>query len=221
MENKASNKSNNNKGLKVIAAGLYRSGTYSIKTALEHLGYKKCYHMFEFLARPQDEPYWNNAVDKKEVNWDTLFEEYAAAVDIPTVEVIEQVIAKYPDAKVILNIRDPVGWFESCQETMFQVLPGWFKSFPHIVKTSNYILHDRLEGKYLEKDFMIDYYNRHKERVRKLVPKEQLLDNYHVTNGWKPLCDFLGFDVPAIPFPRLNDRKSIKQKLELAKQGIK
>jgi hypothetical protein len=120
-----------------------------------------------------------------------------------------------------LNIRAAEGWFESCQQTMFQVLPGWLNNFPHIVKTCNYILHERMEGKYLEKDFMMDYYHKHQERVRQLVPKEQLLDNYHVGEGWQPLCDFLGFEVPDIPFPYLNDRKSILQKLELAKQGIK
>jgi hypothetical protein len=201
--------------LKVIGAGLYRSGTYSLKTVFEKLGYRKCYHMFEYLDRPQDAEHWNNIIDGKEADFDKLFEDYQAAVDIPTVELIEAVFAKYPDAKVILNTRDAETWFESVQEVIIAKSEDWLKAYPFLEKFKNFFLAERLQNKYNDKEFMLDYYQKHIERIRKLVPKEQLLE-FKLSEGWKPICDFLGHEVPNEPFPHLNDRKSIKEKLEKA-----
>ena len=210
------NKSSN-EGIKVIGAGLFRCGTFSLKHALEHLGYNKCYHMFEFFERPQDEVYWNDLVDNKDADFDSLFKGFAACVDIPSVEFIEKIFAKYPNAKVILNTRNPETWYESSYETVFKQIPEWLKAFPHIVKVSQWMVSERYKNKVLDKEFMIDYFKSHQERVRKLVPKDQLLE-YEVKEGWKPICDFLGHEVPEIKFPHLNDRESMLEKLSKAKE---
>ena len=104
--------------MKVIGAGLGRTGTMSLKFALEHLDFGPCYHMIEFMAHiPEHLPLWTNVIEGHP-DWDAVFDGYASTVDYPGCTYWWQLVAKWPEAKVILTLRDPDSWFESAHETV-------------------------------------------------------------------------------------------------------
>ena len=111
--------------LKVIGAGYGRTGTKSLKTALEKLGYGKCYHMEELLSTPEHVKYWKDAMEGKPVNWEELFGQYGyqSAVDFPTSLYYKELAAYYPEAKVILSIRDAEKWYKSVYQTIYTFEP--------------------------------------------------------------------------------------------------
>src|SRR5438094_934614 len=106
--------------IRVIGAGLGRTGTLSLKAALEELGFTQCYHMIELLMHPEQVTYWEAASAGQPVDWDALFEGYQAVVDYPGCMYYRQLMEQYPEAKVLLSVRDPEKWYESARETIFQ-----------------------------------------------------------------------------------------------------
>ena len=213
--------------IKVIGAGFGRTGTLSIKAALEELGFSKCYHMVELLTHPSDVKFWEDASQGKPVNWDALFDGYQAIVDYPGYRYYSQLMQHYPDAKVLLSIRDAESWYESTLKTIYQAGPkGWKKlkmalSLPFSPKLRNLVRIFRMadkdvwvkdfQGKFEDKPYAIGIFNQHIEEVKRLVPPERLLV-YQVKEGWEPLCHFLGVSVPPDkPFPHLNDRATFQQ----------
>src|SRR3569623_313362 len=105
--------------LKVIGSGMGRTGTHTLKLALEQLGFGKCYHMVELFRKPANLTYFTKAEKGEKVNWDTLFEGYQSAVDYPVARFHKQLMEKYPDAKIIHTIRDAEAWYQSASETIF------------------------------------------------------------------------------------------------------
>ena len=109
--------------IKVIGAGYGRTGTYSLKTALEVLGYQNCYHFTELVMNPSGVKFWKSALRGKRVNWDRLFDGYQAVVDFPGSLHYRELADYYPDAKVILTVRDPEAWYDSVQRCIYQFKP--------------------------------------------------------------------------------------------------
>ncbi len=99
--------------IKVIGAGLGRTGTLSLKAALEELGFSRCYHMTDVFAHLEHARVWDDAARGLPVDWDTLFQGYQATVDWPGCAFYEEFMRRYPDAKVILSVRDPERWYEA------------------------------------------------------------------------------------------------------------
>jgi Sulfotransferase domain len=210
-------------GLKVIGAGFGRTGTLSIKTALEELGFAPCYHMREVFDHPKHVPLWDAAARGETVNWQELFKGYQATVDWPSCTFYKELMKIYPDAKVLLNVRDPEKWYESAQSTIYPIVSSKSSPFsgllfrllfPHMPQTvemmKTLIWEGTFNGNFEDKDYAIEIFNQHIEEVKKYVPPEQLLV-YNVKEGWEPLCTFLGVEVPRNkPFPHLNDRISFK-----------
>ena len=202
--------------LQVIGAGFGRTGTSSLKTALEFLGFGPCYHMFEVANEPYHVDLWNQANKGEDINWQKLFEEYRSAVDWPVCAFLEELIDIYPAAKVILTYRDPSEWYESACATIFNFMEiGMRHPDPEARKQiemiRQLILDGVFAGKYKNRDYAIYIYNKHIEKIDKLVPAERLL-KYKVTQGWEPLCHFLDVPIPSVPFPWLNDRRSFNIK---------
>ena len=199
--------------IKVIGAGFGRTGTLSLKVALEDLGLAKCYHMTEVLAHLDHAVVWDDAAQGVSVDWDSLFNGYQATVDWPGCTFYEQLMQKYPDAKVILTLREPERWYESARQTIYQArttFPRWLLLLNPRTKVFTKML-DRVvwqgtfQGRFEDRSFAIEVFNRHNERVRQTVPPGQLLV-YEVREGWEPLCKFLELPAPAgKPFPHLND----------------
>ncbi|MBA3649396.1 MAG: sulfotransferase family protein [Chitinophagales bacterium] len=205
--------------LKIIGSGLGRTGTYSLKLALEQLGFGKCYHMAELLQQPEDLVHFEKAERGKDADWDTLFQGYQSAVDYPVARYYKQLIKKYPEAKVIHTIRDPESWYQSASKTIIWVSKPSFrrmlkmmfklpfsaqlrKQFP-VLKFNGKLIDLEFGKDYKNKDEVISRFNKHNEEVMSTVPKERLLV-FDAKQGWEPLCQFLGVEVPSEPFPQTN-----------------
>ena len=118
--------------LKVIGAGFGRTGTLSLKVALEQLGFTKCYHMTEVFAKPDHVKLWDAAARGEPVDWEALFRGYQATVDWPGCNFYQEYIRLYPEAKVILTLRDPDRWYDSARQTIYQqqqAFPAWILPF--------------------------------------------------------------------------------------------
>ena len=200
--------------LKIIGAGFGRTGTSSLQAALEQLGFAKCYHMTETMKNPSHAQFWADVFAQKEVDWDAFFVEYQSTVDWPGCTYYKELMEQYPDAKVLLSVRDPEHWYESTRKTIYPIrnslLIKMIELFvPHMRMMNPVITGSIWQGtfdnRFEDKEYAIGVYNRHIEEVKAYVPAERLLV-YNVKEGWGPLCRFLSVDVPDIPFPHLNDR---------------
>lgn len=195
--------------LKVIGAGFGRTGTLSLKAALEKLGFGKCYHMVEALKKLRDMKLWSEIMQGGRAEWETLFNGYQAAVDWPAAAYYTDLMDLYPQAKVILTVRDPDSWHRSIMTTIYQsrrkavvqfarILPPLHR-FLDAMETRIWqgVFQNRLE----DKDHAIDVFNKHIEEVKRMVPPEQLLI-FEARQGWEPLCSFLNVPVPVDqPYP--------------------
>ena len=205
--------------LKVIGAGFGRTGTTSIKAALEQLGFAQCYHMQEVIKNPSHVAIWNATMAGKPVDWDALFAGYQATVDWPACDFTQELMAKYPDAKVLLTVRDPEKWYDSCRNTIYMLyqkpsmklirslLPPMRR---FLALNQEMIWQKDFGGRFEDRQHAIAVFNQHNEAIKRLVPAEKLLV-YDVKEGWEPLCHFLGVPVPTTPFPHLNDSGTFRR----------
>jgi len=205
--------------LKIIGAGFGRTGTASIQLALEKLGFEKCYHMYEIRNDKSKAQAWYDASIKKPVDWDDVFTGYQATIDWPACSFYKDLIDKYPNAKVILTVRDPDKWYKSVRDTIYimsNILPWWAyllsgKSRIMRKMISNVIWDGTFNGRFEQEDYAKNVFLNHIEQVKNTVAKEKLLI-YEVTQGWQPLCDFLNLPIPeGEAFPNVNDTNTMKQ----------
>lgn len=205
-------------GLQVIGAGFGRTGTTSLKQALERLGSGPCYHMQTAMTRPGHARFWVRANETKSIDeLQRFLRGYRAAVDWPACEFYAELMLAFPDAKVLLNVRDADAWYDSTRATLHAVtdaLPWWFP--PSIQRMHDAVIwNGRFHGQFEQREAAIAAYNAHIEEVRRVVPAERLLE-YRVEQGWGPLCAFLGVPEPMeVPFPRVNDRRRFERILRL------
>lgn len=217
--------------LQVIGAGWGRTGTMSLKTALEILGYGSCYHMVENINN-NDNKFWIRVSDKLEYDFDEVFvrpelgKVYHSSCDYPASTYWKELLTRYPNAKVILTVRDPEKWYKSASETVYRTFPGFptnslalrvFLKSP-LSKISNEFhmkagVRDLFHGD-MSKENIMKCYREHIERVKRECPPDKLLV-YEVSQGWEPLCKFLGKPIPDVPFPRLNETAEINKLLNM------
>ena len=204
--------------LKIIGAGFGRTGTLSLKLALEQLGFNPCYHMLEVFKHPEHIPCWQAAADNVLPDWTTLFAGYHAAVDWPACTFWKSLADTFPDAKVILTYRDPEKWYQSMLDTIYQSLITPSKPedsaelTAHRKMTRQLILHNSFGGRLDDKNHAIAVYQAHIKQVKAQLPPERLLI-YQVIQGWLPLCDFLGCPVPDSPFPQVNSTEEFQARM--------
>ena len=213
--------------MRVIGAGFGRTGTTSLKSALETLGFAPCYHMTEVFARPRDAATWRAAWRGEPVDWDAMLGFYEAAVDWPACTFYAELTERYPEAKVLLSVRDPERWYESTRTTIYElsrvtaasrtarVAFGFmslltFGGFARTGAGEEIIWNGTFDGRFEERAHAIGVLERHNEEVKRRVPPERLLV-YEVKEGWGPLCEFLGVPEPDEPFPRLNDAAEMRR----------
>ena len=109
-------------GLSVIGAGLWRTGTMSLKVGLEQLGFGPCHHMEELFADPIQVPPWQGAVAGEPTNWDAVFAGYNSTTDYPGAFFWRELAEFYPDAKVVLTVRTAESWWGSYSSTIMKFL---------------------------------------------------------------------------------------------------
>jgi hypothetical protein len=191
--------------LSVIGAGFGRTGTLSLKFALEQLGLGPCYHMMEVFKNPDAPRQWLDAAEGRPVDWETVFDGYGATVDWPSASFYRTLADVYPKAKVILTLRDPNAWFDSTQATIFA---HDFGASPNKIwgRMATRVVADLFDNRMHDREHVISVYERHNAEVRRVIAPERLLV-YEVADGWAPLCDFLGVPAPEGDLPRVNSRE--------------
>jgi hypothetical protein len=205
--------------LKVIGAGFGRTGTMSLKLALEQIGFGPCYHMVEVFKHQAWDLWYEASKDPAHADWATIFEGYNSTVDWPNATYWKELADAYPDAKVILTERDPDHWFDSTQATIFRDEtrtggpPG--SGFPRMVDA---VVGALFDGKLHDRELCTRVFREHNARVRATIPPERLLV-YEVAQGWAPLCDFLGVPVPATPMPKTNTTEEFQARLASGEGG--
>ena len=210
--------------LKVIDLGFGRTGTMSLKYALEELGFAKCYHFIELYDNPEHPPIWLSASQGEPVDWERIFEGYQATVYwSPCYDYLE-LLKRYPDAKVILTVRDPEKWYQSMHDTIYKfnrltflrkvflLTMGLFKpelkrlyAVWHLQEHTTW--QNTFKGQFHNKKYAIEVFTNHIEEIKSKVPADRLLV-FNIKDGWEPLCHFLKIPVPDTPFPRVNDSTS-------------
>ena len=213
--------------MKVIGAGMPRTGTLTQKVALEMLGFGPCYHMVTVLSDLDQASLWERALDGEQP-WEELFAGFGATVDWPGGFFYRELAERYPDAKVVLSVRDAAAWERSVRQTVWSVRHG--ESLIRLLSSAQACVDprwagflnmiDRLlwEGRGTfatdgaDADRMIARMERHNAEVREAVAPERLL-TWNVAEGWEPLCEFLEVPVPAAPFPRVNDRREFLNRI--------
>jgi hypothetical protein len=193
--------------LKVIGAGYPRTGTSSLKLALEQLGFGRCHHMREIIMDPPSARLWVEAADGHP-DWEKVFDGYQSCTDAPGCLFWRELADYYPDAKILLSVRDPEKWFESTQATVFsEAMLGMSKGTP-LEEFFKKAVTREFGDKIHDRDFMLDQFERHRREVIQETPPERLLV-MDVREGWAPLCAFLGVPVPEGDFPRENTREEM------------
>lgn len=207
--------------LEVIGAGFGRTGTLSMKAALETLGYNKCHHMLEVMSNGDQVNWWHDITIGKDPNWDAIFEGFTASVDFPSSIFYKELAEKYPEAKVVLTVRDFDKWYKSANETIYAIsnaFPGWIKLIPRVRKTAEManglIWEQFFQGKFEDRAFAEKLFREHIENVKASIPAERLLV-MEVKEGWEPLCAFLGQEIPDEPFPHVNETADFKKRIRM------
>lgn len=214
--------------MQVIGAGFGRTGSYSLKHALEELGFNPCLHMLELIESGDRVESWHDAALGKEVDWRALVDGWEATVDWPGCVFYKELMATFPDAKVLLTVRDPDRWYDSAARTIHIAAHGKNRQAASEDDVSGFIsqrvmamVHDLIwgpggtfNGRFEDRDYAIGVFNRHIEEVKAYVPADRLLV-HEVKDGWEPLAKFLGKDVPQTPFPRVNDTDAFREMVGL------
>lgn len=195
--------------LEVIGAGFGRTGTLSLKGALERLGFGPCYHMVEvFRSHPEHVAQWRSAQRGQAVDWDSLFAAYRATVDWPSCNHWKELAERYPRAKVVLTRRDPVGWYESVSRTIYPSARRLKASEDPTMREMGAWIDEAIwqgvfGGAFEDRDHALRVYARHVASVVAGVAPERLLimDGRH---DWEDLCAFLRRPIPDQPYPTAN-----------------
>lgn len=200
--------------VRVVGAGVGRTGTHSLKMALEQLLGVPCHHMVEVLAHPEQMPVWTDAVEGRPVDWPALLAEYGAIVDWPGASFWPELSEAFPDALVLLSVRDPDAWYRSGSNTIF---PGMEHAPPEMqpwMTTVKKLMHERFCADLEDPDAMKAAFARHNDAVRAAIPTDRLLE-WTVTDGWEPICAALGVPVPPDPFPVSNTMNEFRSLMGL------
>ena len=207
-------------GLRVIGAGFGRTGTLSLKRALDQLGFGPTYHMEELVRHPSHVARWRELAATGGTDWSVLFAGYGSGVDFPVSCAWRELADAYPEAKVVLTVRDPERWWASTAATIFlarTMIPGWMRRLVPI--TDEYLaMNDELvwdgifDGRFADRQHAIEVFDRHVGEVQATIPAERLL-TFDVAEGWTPLCEFLAVPEPSSPFPHVNDAAAMRRRI--------
>ena len=197
--------------LDIIGPGFGRTGTSSLKTALEHLGFGPAHHMFEVRDNPAQVAHWQALARGERPDWDDVFRGYRSQVDWPGARYWRELAAHYPDAKVIMTVRDPDDWYDSVKATILELMAArGHVDDPHmanLVEMAHAIVEvAEFDDRMRDRQHAISVLNARIAEVKQTIAPSRLLV-FDVSEGWGPLCTFLGCDVPAITFPKLNSSK--------------
>ena len=198
--------------LQVIGVGLGRTGTNSLKLALEQLGFGPCYHMSEVFQHPERARRWQDRAAGELVPWEELLQGYRAAVDWPPVYFWRELVRDFPQAKVILSTRDAGRWYASLDATIHQALKASPPpDMPEPVRAqrlmaADIIMERHFDNRFSDREHALAVFAAHQAEVERTVAPQRLL-TWCADQGWDGLCRFLGVPVPQEPFPHTNRKE--------------
>ena len=205
--------------LEVVGAGFGRTGTQSLKLALEELGVGPCYHMMEVFGNTEHIPLWAAATRGETPDWDALFANYRSTVDWPGCAFWRDLAEKNPNARILLSYRNSDDWYDSFHNTIYQAMtrdpppePAWVAV--HLEMTRQLVLEQALGGRPDDRAHAIRCYEDHNEAVRSEVASDRLI-LHEVGAGWEPLCIGLNLPVPEKPYPKTNNTKEFRERMAL------
>lgn len=200
--------------LRVLGAGVGRTGTRSLKVALAQLLDAPCYHMSEVFEHPEHIEVWRAAIAGQLPDWATLFAGYRAAVDWPAAAFWPELTAAYPDALVVLSVRPTLDWWRSAERTIFDLIerpPGSDLVAAEQASMANAMIAARFTPDYRDQRAACDAYEAHNGRVRSTLPPERLIE-WSPGDGWDPLCAALDLPIPDEAFPHVNTTQEFRER---------
>jgi hypothetical protein len=197
--------------LKVIGSGFGRTGTMSMKDALEVLGFGPCHHMIEVMENPAQPAHWKAIAAGERPDWADVFEGYSSQVDWPGAHVWHETSIAFPDARVVHTERPEDAWWNSFNGTIGKFFATYtdLELPPHIADlfgTMKDWLIDGTFSDFTDRDSAIAAYRQNNQKVRDTIPTDRLLV-LNVADGWDPLCRFLEVSVPGTTFPHRHPKK--------------
>jgi len=215
--------------MKVVGVGFGRTGTLSLKAALEDIGAGPCFHMLDLIQgenKERDLPYWVNIADNEPVDWNEVFEPWESTVDWPAASKWRELIDVFPDAPVLLNVREFDGFYESCKNTILAVKLAAQRG--EIKQDTNrempapelwgviekLIWQGDFHGRFEDKEWVREMYYDRIEEIKNTVPAERLTV-WELGDGWGPICEMLGVEEPDKPFPHLHDTNEFRSEFGL------
>ena len=192
-------------GLKVVGAGVGRTGTTSLKMALEHLLSRPCYHMLELRENPDHIKFWHQAAFGGEPDWHVELSGYGAGVDWPVSAFWGELSKAFPEALILLSKRPAGDWWESASQTIYtpsQQGPGLMKETSEQVSKNRFPIHPIIQ----DQQASMALFEKWNNDVIAQAPAERLLV-WAIGDGWEPICAALHLPVPEIPFPHKNNRE--------------
>lgn len=185
----------------LICVGFGRTGTDSLRSALEILGFGPCHHMRVLFEDPMEMQRWRDIAKDPNPDWDSVFSGWRSLVDWPSARYWRETTTHFPDAKVILTLRSPESWWNSFARTIGKMIEA--DNDPASVRNT-IIDRDIFEGRALDRDHALSKFEQHNAEVAKTIPGKRLLE-LELGTGWEPLCAHLDVAVPDIPYPSSND----------------
>lgn len=216
--------------MKLIGVGFGRSGTMSLKGALEQLGADPCFHMIDLIMgedKERDLTHWERIANGEEVDWQEVFEPWEATVDWPACHYWRELADAFPDTPILLNHRDFDGFYKSCENTILAVKkaaqageltpdssrePPSPKLFGIIEKL---IWQGDFQGRFEDKEWVRQMYHDRIETIKREIPSDRLILWELGKDGWGPLADALGVPAPSEPFPHLHDTNEFRTEFGL------
>ena len=208
----------------IIGAGFGRTGTVSLKKALEILGFGPCYHMKEVFNN-DDYSFWVRVFDKKDYSWEEIFQTYNSTTDQPACYMWDELLEKFPNSKVILTTRNSDSWLKSYKETVYNYITHQplgirlYSLFSSFMRRHNKMM-DAMNNRfpaycpnYYSDEKVIKAFEDHNKKVIESCPKEKLLV-FDLKDGWEPLCKFLGKEIPDVKFPHINDTNEFRNHIQ-------
>ncbi|MEM9836195.1 MAG: sulfotransferase family protein [Bacteroidota bacterium] len=215
--------------LQVMAVGLPRTGTSSLKAALQMLGFGPCQHMDNLFSAPDLVDLWIELYETGQTDFNTLFADFHSVTDFPACFCYRELMAAYPDVKVILNYREPGSWYASMLRTIHAVVPTTPEEKAALLEKGQtdprflaiakalalvevYLLDRPFGGQFLDKGKAIQRYEQHYAAVRQYVPAPQLLE-VELGMGWESICNFLEVEVPSESYPFKNKTNDFQEQI--------
>jgi hypothetical protein len=204
-------------GLTVIGAGVGRTGTTSLKLALEQLLDAPCYHMGEVSKRPHDPTVWADAFEGRPPDWQQFFADYRATVDWPSAPFWQDLAAVFPDAVIVLSVRDADSWWRSASNTIFPAMADAYfapDSTADDWTRMGRLMMNRFTPQWQDESEAKAAFLAYNDSVRATAPPDRLVE-WQATDGWGPICGMLGLPEPSAPFPNVNSSAQTRQVLGL------